>query len=205
MRPDFARGRKRRSRSLPAMTALLAVVLGVAPVAGGEVEIGAPFTLTDQNGKTRADTDFRGSYMLVYFGYTFCPDICPVGLMKMTEALAALETRDPAKAARVVPVFITLDPERDTPAQLRDYAGSFSPRLVALTGTPEAVRTVAYGYGTFFARAPGGGDAYLMDHTSFTYLMGPDGRYITHFEKDVTAGDLALALAAHVAVPEPQR
>ena len=91
MRPDFARGRKRRSRSLPAMTALLAVVLGVAPVAGGVVEIGAPFTLTDQNGKTRADTDFRGSYMLVYFGYTFCPDICPVGLMKMTEALAALE------------------------------------------------------------------------------------------------------------------
>jgi protein SCO1 len=205
MRSDSARRRGRRSRSLPAMTALLAVLLGGAPMAAAEVEIGAPFALTDQNGKKRADTDFRGSYMLVYFGYTFCPDICPVGLLKMTEALAALETRDPAKASRVVPIFITLDPERDTPAQLKDYAGSFSPRLIALTGTPEEVRTVAYGYGTFFTRAPGGGDAYLMDHTSFTYLMGPDGRYITHFEKDVTAGDLALALAAHVAVPEPQR
>jgi protein SCO1 len=192
---------------LPALAALLALLLGAGVAPAADVEIGAPFSLTDQNGRTRTDSDFRGSYLLVYFGYTFCPDICPVGLMKMVDALALLETRARAKAVRVTPVFITIDPERDTPAKLKEYAGSFSPRLIALTGKPADVREVADGYGTRFAKAAGGeGGGYVMDHTGFTYLMGPDGRYLAHFQKDVTAESLADALAAHVAVPlEAQR
>jgi len=202
---------RRRSDLLPALvTALATALLGTAQLGGtsplaAEVEIGAPFALVDQNGKPRTDADFRGSYMLVYFGYTFCPDICPTALVTMTDALASLERRAPAKAARVVPVFITVDPQRDTPPVLRDYAASFSPRLVALTGRPQDIREVAYGYGSDFARAPGGGETYFMDHTGFTYLMGPDGRYIAHFEKDTAAGELADALIAHVVAAEAQR
>ena len=202
-----AKARRRTWQLAPFAIAavVFAFLFGVGSSYAAEVEIGAPFSLTDQNGRTRTDKDLRGSYLLVYFGYTFCPDICPTGLLKITEALATLERQDPAKAARVVPVFITVDPQRDTPEQLKDYARDFSPRLVALTGKPEALRDVAYGYGTFFAKAPGGGETYFLDHTGFTYLMGQDGRYIEHFENDVTAEELTTALTAHVIVLEPQR
>jgi protein SCO1/2 len=182
-----------------AAAALLSTMLGTAILPAAEVEVGAPFTLVDQYGRSRSDTDFRGSYMVVYFGYTFCPDVCPTGLMKIADALGAFEKRDPERAGRVVPIFITIDPARDTEDILKDYAANFSPRLVALTGAPGALRDVAYAYGVFFAKVPGSDrDNYLMDHTSFTYLMGPDGRYITHFESDVTAEDLVRALEAHV-------
>lgn len=199
--------RRPNPRRWPAMTAagLAAALLWAPLAAAAEVEIGAPFMLIDQNGNARADTDFRGSYMLIYFGYTACPDICPTALLTMTDALATVAKRDAAKAADIEPIFITVDPERDTSARLKDYAASFSPRLVALTGQPDDIRDVAYGYGTVFARAPGGGETYFMDHTGFTYLMGPDGRYIAHFEKDTAADDLADALMAHVVVPEAQR
>jgi protein SCO1/2 len=134
----------------------------------------------------------------VEIGYTFCPDVCPTALSKMADALAALAKRDTAKAARVVPVFITVDPARDTPEALKDYAAHFSPRLVALTGQPAALRELAYAYGVRFAKAPGGGEYYMMDHTGFTYLVGPDGRYITHFESDVTVDELVRQLDARV-------
>ena len=188
-----------------AVAALLSTLIGAPILPAAEVEVGAPFTLIDQNGRTRSDTDFRGSYMLIYFGYTYCPDTCPTSLLKMIEALDALEKRAPAKAAHITPIFITIDPERDTPAVLKDYAGSFSPRLVALTGKPDALRDLGYAYGVFFAKTPGSRDGYFIDHTSFTYLMAPDGRYIIHFEKDVTAEQLAGALDAHITTPEPQR
>ena len=190
-----------------ATAALLAAMLGAPLLPAAEVDVGAPFILTDQHGATRTDADFRGSYMLIYFGYTYCPDTCPTSLLKMVEALDALGAREPAKAARIVPILITIDPLRDSPALLKDYASSFSPRLVALTGTSDALRDLAYAYGVFFAKAPGsaGVNSYLIDHTSFTYLMGPDGRYVTHFEKDVSAGDLAAALAARVTSLDAER
>jgi protein SCO1/2 len=164
------------------------------------VEIGGPFTLTDQHGHLRTDRDFRGSYMLIYFGYSFCPDVCPAALLKMTDALAKLEKQEPLKAQKIVPVFITVDPERDTPQHLKDYAAHFSPRLVALSGDADALRAVAYPYGVFFAKVPVQGGSYLMDHTGFIYLMGPDGRYITHFEDDVGAFELFSELAAKTAI-----
>lgn len=169
------------------------------------VEIGGPFELVDQNGVTRTDADFAGSYLLVYFGYTYCPDLCPTTLIEMAEAVEVLAELEPAKAARVVPVFITVDPERDTPDLLKGYAEGFHPRLVALTGSQRAVDKVGRKYGVFHARAPGRGpDDYLVDHTSFVYLMGPDGRYLEHFEKDASVDDLVAALRREVVVPHGQ-
>lgn len=181
------------------LAGLIILLLGPSHAIAAEVEIGGPFTLTDQYGQTRSEQDFRGSYMLIYFGYTSCPDACPTALLKMTDALALVAGRDPGRAARATPIFITIDPERDTPERLKDYAASFSPRLVALSGDIETLRTAGYAYGVFFAKMPASGGSYLMDHTDFIYLMGPDGRYLKHFENDVTAEQLADALEADAA------
>lgn len=188
-----------RPRFAPILAGLMILMLGLTAAVAAEIEIGGPFTLTDQNGQTRSDKDFRGSYMLIYFGYASCPDACPTALTKMTDALALIAGRDAGKAARVAPIFITVDPERDTPELLKDYAAYFTPRLVALSGDAEALRTAAYAYGVFFAKAPAGDGNYLMNHTEFIYVMAPDGRYITHFESDVTAEQLAAALEAEAA------
>jgi protein SCO1/2 len=181
--------------------ALLSVVLTVAILgywawrnAGQDagLTIGGSFALTDQFGKPRTDGDFRGQYMLVFFGFTNCPDICPIELQTMTDALDQLG----ADAAKVTPIFITVDPARDTPEALRDYVANFHPRLVALTGTPEAVGAVAKSYRVFYAKATGGNApsdpaAYIMDHTAIVYLMGPDGRYLTHFSPGTAADAMA--------------
>ena len=124
---------------------LLALVAACSP-AGDQppplqgATMGGPFALTDQNGKTVRDTDFAGRYRLIYFGYTFCPDVCPVDLQSIGQALRAFEKAHPALAARVQPIFITVDPERDTPAVLKPYVAAFHPRLIGLTGTPKADR-----------------------------------------------------------------
>lgn len=138
--------------------------------------VGGAFTLTDQNGKTITDKDFNGQYRLIYFGFTSCPDVCPLTLREMTDALKLL---DPATAAKVTPVFITVDPERDTPAVLKSYVSSFSPRLVGLTGTIKQVQEVENGYKVYAAKAssPSGSD-YTTNHSAFIYLMGPDGKFI---------------------------
>ena len=107
--------------------------------------IGGPFTLTDQNGRKVSDTSFPGKYKLIYFGYTFCPDVCPVDLQLIGRGLAAFEKSDPARAAKVQPIFITTDPERDTPPVLKEYVAAFHPRLIGLTGTPQQIaRLVIY-------------------------------------------------------------
>jgi len=155
--------------------------------------IGGPFTLVDQNGNTVTDADFRGRYMLIYFGYTYCPDVCPTALTRNSDALDLMG----AAADRVVPVFITVDPERDTVEHMKDYADFFHPRLVALTGTPEQVAAVAKAYRVYFAKAQEKGadaDDYLMDHTSITYLMGPDGQFLSHFGHDVSPERMAERL-----------
>src|ERR1700730_7458597 len=140
----------------------------------GRGTVGGPFTLADQNGRQRSDSDFRGRLMIVYFGYTFCPDVCPADLMAITQALDAL---GPA-ADGVQPVFITVDPERDTKV-LGEYIAAFHHSLVGLTGSPDEIRKVANAYKAFYVKVPDerSGD-YSIDHTGVIYLMGRSGEYL---------------------------
>jgi protein SCO1 len=156
------------------------------PLAGARV--GGPFTLTDQNGKTVTDADFAGKYRIVYFGYTYCPDVCPTDLTKIGAALRTLDKQAPRTAQKIVPLFISVDPERDTPGQLKQYVGNFYPRLVGLTGTPQAIAQVAKAYAIAYMKEPTP-SGYLMGHTQVAYLMGPDGKPITSLplEKDPPA------------------
>lgn len=145
----------------------------------GKALIGGPFALTDQTGKKVTDQDFRGRYMLVFFGFTNCPDICPAGLQLISAALDKLGT----KAANVTPIFVSVDPERDTPEKLGTYVKNFSDRIVGLTGTPEEIAAVARAYRVFYEKTANEGKPsdYGMNHTSIIYLMGPDGTYVAHF------------------------
>ena len=144
------------------------------------VTIGGPFSLTDHNGQAVTDQTYAGQYLLVFFGYTFCPDVCPTTLTTLSNTMDILGEA----AARVTPIFISVDTERDTPEQLKEYVSYFHPRIVALTGTDEQIKAVAKAYRVFYAKArenkedPGD---YLVDHSSITYLMGPDGAFIEHF------------------------
>jgi len=172
--------------------------------------IGGTFHLTDQFGQPRGDADFRGRYMLIEFGYSHCPDVCPAALQTMSLAVDDLATRHAAAAALVVPIFITVDPARDSFAVLRDYAANFHPRLVALTGGRAEIAAVAKAYLVYYAGAePGPGtdaettaqqedhgeaDDYLVEHASSIYLMGPDGSYLTRFPYDIGPADLAAAI-----------
>jgi cytochrome oxidase Cu insertion factor (SCO1/SenC/PrrC family) len=159
----------------------------------GKTLVGGPFKLTDQHGKIVSDTDFRGKYMLVVFGYTFCPDVCPAELQVVTAALDALGPL----AERIQPVFITIDPERDSVPQLALYAGNFHPRLVLLTGSSAEIADVAKAYRVYYAKAEGSANAgrdYLMDHSSIIYLMGPDGQFVRHFTYTTDAAALAEQL-----------
>jgi protein SCO1/2 len=161
--------------------------------------IGGPFTLIDQDGKTVTDEDFRGQYMLVYFGYTYCPDVCPTSLSIVGRALDILEEQAPDQAARIQPVFISVDPDRDTPAVLKDYVKNFHERLIGLTGTPDQVAAAAKAYRVYFAKVREKGaaaDEYLMDHSSITYVMGPDGKFATHFGHGTDPAVMAEKLAA---------
>lgn len=154
----------------------------------GTAQIGGPFTLTDQNGSKRSSSDFGGRFMLVYFGYSFCPDVCPTTLSLMADALDRLGP----SGSRVVPVFITIDPERDTPAKLKPYMASFGPRFVGLTGDLASIKTVAGLYRVYIKKEPLDGGGYGMDHSSVIYLMGPDGRFVAYWD-DTSIGPDKLA------------
>ena len=151
----------------------------------GRALIGGSFNLVDQDGNAVTEKNFLGRYALMYFGYTSCPDICPTELLNITEALEQLGLR----AKQVIPVFITVDPERDTIPVMKDYAMSFHPRLRALTGTKEQIRAVASAYRVYYNQTESSeeDDFYLVDHTSLVYLMGPEGEYITQFRFGTSA------------------
>jgi protein SCO1/2 len=153
----------------------------------GELAIGGSFTLVDQTGATRHPEDFRGRLMLIYFGYTYCPDVCPTELQTMGEALAKLGD----KAADVQPLFITVDPERDTQEQLKSYVENFDPRLIALTGSAAQIAEAAKAYRVFYEKAKEPDGSYAMDHSSIVYLMGRDGKYLAHFGPGTSAVDMA--------------
>lgn len=153
-----------------------------APVeTSGKALIGGPFQLVDHEGRTVTDENFRGKLMLVFFGFTNCPDICPTELQTMTAALEKLG----ADAEKVVPILISVDPARDTPEKMAAFVKDFDPRIVGLTGTPEQVEKAAKAYRVFYRKAPqaegANPDDYMMDHSAFTYLMDGNGEYVTHF------------------------
>ncbi|MDO9712276.1 SCO family protein [Paracraurococcus lichenis] len=173
------------------------------PAAGGiqlpqGMALGGPFSLTDQSGRAVTERDYADRWMLVYFGYAFCPDVCPTELGTMA---AALDAMGPA-GERVTPVFISVDPQRDTPAALADYVARFHPRMQGLTGTPEQVAEVARRYRVYYARVqrPDMTD-YLMDHSSFIYLVGPDARVRALFRPETKPEDIAAAVAAQLRAP----
>jgi protein SCO1/2 len=161
----------------------------------GRGTVGGPFTLTDASGRKRSDNDFRGKLMIVYFGYTFCPDVCPADLMAITQALDAL---GPA-ADGVQPIFITVDPERDTKL-LAEYVSAFHKSFIGLTGSPEEIRKVANAYKAFYAKVPSDRPGeYAIDHTGVIYLMGRDGEFLGFLPPQTDPGRLTEILRKYLA------
>lgn len=183
----------------PAPPAKVAADSGVMRVPAGAA-IGGPFQLVDQDGKPASNADFAGKFMLIYFGFTHCPDVCPTELQTMANAMDVLGASD---AAKVVPVFISVDPERDTPAQLKGYVAAFDSRMVGLTGTPEQIAAVAKEYKVYFNKQPNAAapDDYQVDHTSFLYLMGPDGALRSMFRGGASAEAIAGEIRAQFRQP----
>jgi len=179
------------------LLAVVAVLLLYTPLGrqlwpgenAGAALVGGPFHLTDQNGRARSDADFRGQYLLIFFGYSNCPDTCPTTLQTVTMVMAQLGP----DAAKVTPIFITIDPERDTLGVLKAFAANFTPRLVALGGSPEEIAAAAKAYRIYYKKVGDGAD-YSMDHTALVYLMGPDGRYLGHFPVEAKADDIVKDL-----------
>ncbi len=164
-----------------------------------DAPVGGPFTLIGVDGRPVSDTDFRGHYMLIVFGYTFCPDICPTSLLAVGRALDELDRTSPGLSQQIVPLFVTLDPERDTPGQMKRYLGNFDPRIVGLSGDLEAIGRMATAYGVRFEKVEdeSAGD-YLLDHTTNIMFMGPDGAYLTHFSPLTPPPMLAKAIARYM-------
>ncbi len=145
------------------------------PLAGAA--IGGPFTLIDHTGKKFTEQSLRGDYALIYFGYSYCPDICPVDMQRLMQGLNVFAKQRPADAARLQPVFVTVDPERDTPQELARFVKSFDPRLIGLTGTPEQIQAATKAYAVSYRKQPGSApDAYLMAHSQLAFLMDPEGK-----------------------------
>ena len=169
---------------------------GLAVQTSGKALIGGPFTLVDQNGKTVTDQDFRGRYMLVSFGFTHCPDVCPAELQVMS---AALDELGP-KAHQVVPIFITLDPERDTQEAMGAFVKNFGSRFVGLTGSPEAIAAAADAYRVAYAQVQEDTSKpdYSIDHSGLVYLMGKDGEYITQFTYGTPAAKMTETLRRYL-------
>lgn len=185
--------------------AILALPLALAACGSGSTPaerpplegaaIGGPFTLTDKTGKTVRWDDFKGQYRIVYFGYTFCPDACPLDVQALMQGFARFEKQSPGLARQVQPIFISIDPARDTPQVVGEYAAAFSPRLLGLTGTPEQVAQAAKAFSAYYARGKESAGGYLMDHSRIAFLMGRNGEPIAMLpvDKGVEQGPEAVA------------
>jgi protein SCO1/2 len=192
------------ARLLPALLAMIAPLALTAceqreppPLAGAA--IGGPFTLVDKAGKTVRWADFAGKWRIVYFGYTWCPDACPTDVGVMMRGFDRFAKDHPDLAGEVQPLFITVDPARDTPARVGEFAAAFSPRLLGLTGTPAQIDQAAKAFAAYYARGkdqPGGG--YLMDHSRVAYLMDRDGKPVAMLPVDKDDKAVAAELAKWV-------
>lgn len=192
---------------LLAVAVALAALLGwmrfaVPPPPQGNLagsSLGGAFALIDQDGKPRTDKDFAGKYRLMYFGYTFCPDICPTDVALVAKGLKAFEATAPKRAAKVQPIFVTVDPERDDPASLKAFVSAFHPRLIGLTGTPAAIEAAKKTFGIYSRKVETSDPAnYLVDHFAVIYLFGPNGEPIAFLPHGSTAAEVTAMLDAHV-------
>ncbi|MDF2232490.1 SCO family protein [Albimonas sp. CAU 1670] len=156
-------------------------------LAPGAAAIGGPFEMTDQTGRTVTDADVIDGLTLVYFGYTFCPDVCPFDTANMAQTTEILEDR----GILVTPVFVTIDPARDTPQALSDFVGALHPRMVGLSGTPEQTAAIAKAYKAYYAKQGDDPEDYLMDHSTFTYLMAPEVGFLDVFRRDIPPAEVA--------------
>jgi protein SCO1/2 len=187
------------SRTMKALLAVwIAVLVGAAGWIGWDAwqgkqpSLGGPFTLVDQNGKPFSSDKLKGKPTLIYFGYAFCPDVCPTSLLLME---TAVEQLGPDASKKVNLVFITIDPERDTPELIKGYVENFSPTFIGLTGTPEQIAQAARAYRVYYQKRPGkDGDPYLMDHSSIVYVLDRNGRFVTHFTHEAKAEAIAKAV-----------
>jgi protein SCO1 len=169
--------------------------LSEAPLAGAR--IGGPFSLIDQDGKRRSDAEFMGKYRMLYFGYTKCPDICTPDMQQLMAGLQQFEKSHPALAGKIQPIFITVDPARDTPELLKQFVTAFHPRLIGLTGTDEEIAQVAKAFAISFAKQPGtSADEYPVSHTQMSFLMSSDGKPLALLPAD------ALQTEANEGTPE---
>jgi protein SCO1/2 len=174
---------------------VLVLVTGRDPLPTARASaIGGPFQLTDQNGRTVTDQDLRGHPFLVFFGFTHCPDVCPTTLFEVSEVLGKLGP----DAERVTALFVTIDPERDTPPQMKDYLSSFNPRLTGLTGDPAAIAAIAKEYRVYVKKVPLDHGDYTMDHTALVYLMDKDGRFVAPFNLKRSTEDAAAELRRYL-------
>ncbi len=148
-------------------------------VSSGKPRVGGPFELVSHTGKTVTNADFSGKYMLMFFGFTFCPDVCPTELQVITSALEELGPT----ADKIQPIFVTVDPERDTPEAMAQYVAHFHPSFVGLTGSPEQIAKVAKAFRVYYKRVedPSSAAEYTMDHSAVVYLMGPEGAFLKHY------------------------
>jgi len=192
------------SRPFSFVTLLFALILAAcssssAPPPLEGASMGGPFTLTDQNGHRVSDRDFAGKYRLIYFGYTFCPDVCPVDMRVIGAGLRRFEQQDPALGAKVQPIFISVDPARDTPPVLREFVANFHPRLIGLTGSPDALARVARDYGATYLRQDGATPgSYLMQHSRIAILYGPENEPLAIIPYDHGPEGVASELARWV-------
>lgn len=181
---------------LAALIAAGAVYMLTQDKQQGRAPVTAAFTLTDQDGKTVTEADFRGKAMLVFFGFTNCPDVCPLTLQKIADTLEL----QPALADKITPVFISVDPERDTPEKMKTYAAYFSPTIRALSGTPDQIAAVLKAFKAYAKKVelPESALGYTMDHSSLLYLYGPDGAFVTAWDPSIETEKLAAALQQNV-------
>ena len=186
-----------------AMAAALALA-ACSPAGGSEpplagARIGGPFTLTDQNGARFDSRSLQGKYRIVYFGYTFCPDVCPVDLQQIGLAMTRWEKADPTRARQVQPIFITTDPERDSPAVLKEFVTAFHPRLIGLTGTPAEIAAVSKTFAVYaIKQQTPGASGYLVNHSRIAFLFGPDGEPIAILPHEQGADAIQAELAKWV-------
>jgi protein SCO1 len=168
-----------------------------APLAGSS--IGGPFELTDSHGKTVRWSDFAGRFRIVYFGYTYCPDACPTDVARFSQGLRKFEAEHPALGAKVQPIFISVDPERDTPKVVGEFIANFHPRLIGLTGSPDQVKAAASAFKVFYEKGePAKGGGYMVNHSTVTYLFGPKGEPLAILPTDQGPDAVAAELAKWV-------